>query len=261
MSVYFLPALISLLFKLIILAVAMRGGKVSTVFLSLIVIFAFHNAIELIGYFMFLNGHDIDIFFRPYYVASIFMATYVLLHGLALSGLNNKYSTLILLTLATSLSIVSLYGDAIVAGQYSIGYSATAVEGPYYWVFALYVPIVLLSNVAVLTNGYKRAETQLDSIRCAYSLVALAPLIITFSVAIIFKLADSGLNAAGIVPVATTLFLIIVLKSESQHKLSDVRRFLPFSLERKTSSKWMSMLIPSIKRTLIKTYSVTLKRK
>ena len=41
---------------------------------------------------------------------------------------------------------------------------------------------------------------------------------------------------------ATTLFLAIVLVTESKHKLSDIRRFLPMSPERKTTNRLMDLL-------------------
>jgi len=38
------------------------------------------------------------------------------------------------------------------------------------------------------------------------------------------------------------LFLIIVLKTESKHKLSDIKRFLPMSLENQTANIFLEQL-------------------
>jgi len=50
------------------------------------------------------------------------------------------------------------------------------------------------------------------------------------------------LTAAGILPIATTIFLVIVLKTESKHELSDIRRLLPLSLERQTANSFLNLL-------------------
>jgi len=56
-----------------------------------------------------------------------------------------------------------------------------------------------------------------------------------------------NVNAAGILPVATALFLAILLKGESKHKLSDIRRFLPFSPERKITGDIMELVDAYVK--------------
>lgn len=236
MSVYFLPALISLVFKLFILVLVLRGGKISGLFLSLILIFACHNAIELIGYIQFSNNQAIELMFRSYYVISTFLITFILLHGLAISERNSNLTTFVLIAITMSVSVLMLFTDSIIAGHYSIGYSVTAIQGPFYLAFVLYLVAKLLANVVTLLQGYLRAKSTLGSIRCAYSLVALAPVMIVVVTAIILKMTNSGINAAGIFPIATTLFLLLIVKGESQHKLMDIRRFLPFSAERKAAT-------------------------
>lgn len=242
MSMYFVPALASLLFKLFVLLTALRGGKVSTLFISLIVAFACHNAIELGGYIQFLSGQSVEVFFRPYYVATIYMLMYMLLHGLAISRLENIYTTTGLVLIASTLSALVLFTDIIVAGQSSIGYSVTAIKGQYYWLFALYLLISLFASLAVLLYRYGSAASQLESTRCLYSVFALSPVMFVFLLGIVLKITDAGINIAGILPVATAIFLAIVLKGESKHQLSDVRRFLPFSPERAISNNVMTLV-------------------
>jgi len=149
MSVYFVPALASLLFKLFVLVTTARRGKVSTLFLSLICVFAIHNAVELIGYVQFMNNQSVDVMFRLYYVATIYLLMYVLLHGLAISRLDSTYTTAALIVVATGLSSSVLFTDAIIVGQYAIGYSVTALKGSHYWLFVLYVLITLSSNISM----------------------------------------------------------------------------------------------------------------
>lgn len=242
MSIYFAPALISLLFKLIVLGYVLKGARVSIVFLSLIVVFALHNAIEISGYLYFENTDVDGTFLRLYYVATAYAILYMFLHGLAVSKLGSTRSTSILVAIATTLSAGLLFTDFIIAGQYSIGYSVSAVKGSFYWLFASYLLITLTCNVCVTFYGYRNAKSQMDSVRCFHSLLALAPIMLVFFLAIIFKITNVGINATGLVPLATALFLAIVLNTESKHKLSDLRRVMPLSTERETTNNLMDLL-------------------
>ncbi|NKB78130.1 MAG: hypothetical protein GKR96_14135 [Gammaproteobacteria bacterium] len=44
-------------------------------------------------------------------------------------------------------------------------------------------------------------------------------------------------NAMIVLPLATTAFILISLKGKSTHQLTDLRRYLPFSLEKKASKE------------------------
>jgi len=247
MSIYFAPALVGLLFKPFVLAYALRSGGVSVLFLSLIAVFAAHNAIEVLAYFSVHSEVAINSFFRLYYVATAFVVLYLLLHGLSVSKLESTLTTSILVVLCTSLSGLMLFTDSIIAGQYSIGYTTTAIKGYLYWLFAAYILIALLSNFIVIFYGHRSAKSRLDSVRCTYTLYALAPIMLVILTALTFKITDIGINTAGLMPIATALFLGILLKTESKHKLSDLRRLIPLSAERQTSYKFMDLLDSYIK--------------
>ncbi|MBX2847433.1 MAG: hypothetical protein KTR16_03880 [Acidiferrobacterales bacterium] len=242
MSVYFLPALLALLFKLFVMAFVLKGGRVSKLFLTLVVVFAIHNAIEVMGYFDVQNGNAVTVFFRLYYVATVYVLLYILLHGLSVSKLENNALTAVLISAATGLSFLMLFSNLIVAGQYSIGYTMTANKGPLYWLFALFLFATLIGNFIALFIGYSRAKSQIDSVRCVHSFFALTPVVLTFMAAIVFKMADININATGLVPIATAMFLAIMLKTESKHKLSDLRRVMPLSPERQTTQAMMDLL-------------------
>jgi len=243
MSIFFLPALISLLFKLFILGhVVLNAARVSIVFLSLIVIFAIHNSIELLGYFQFMTGEAENIFFRLYYVASVYMTLYILLHGLSVSKMEKSLVSSALIFGTTLLAGLILFTDLIVGGQYSIGYSMSAIKGPLYWIFAANLLIISSCSFIVLFLGYRRAKSHLDSVRCVHSLFALTPVILVILLGVILKIAGVNFNATGMVPIATTIFLIIVLRTESKHKLSDLRRLMPLSPERQISNNIMDLI-------------------
>lgn len=242
MSIFFIPALLSLLLKIYILIVNLTRDKISIVFLSLIIIFAIHNGVELFGYLSLFSNGDTSSFFRPYYVITLYLISYLLLHGLTVSGYENKVITSILLSSATLLSFLIIFSDSIIKGYTPIGYSVTAIEGEYYPILSAFVLISLFSTVVALLHGYRSASSSLHAKRCLYSLYALTPIILAFSLAFIFKMVRIEFNAAGIVPIATSIFLVVLLKTEERHKLSDIRKFLPLSLEKETSKNFMSIL-------------------
>jgi len=246
MNIAFLPALISLIFNLVVLAHLFRGGRVSKLFLWLIIVFASHNAIEFIG---FVNGASkdaghasIEWMFRLYYGTTTFVLLAMFLHATSVSKTNNNIVTSISSVVACAISFCLLFTDLIVSGYYSIGYSASAEKGPLFQLFSIYVFVTLFGGAYVTFKGYRTAASQIESVRCFLSLMALAPMTLVCVMAMLFKILDLPVNATGLIPIATTLFLVIVLKTESKHRLSDLRRVMPLSLERQTTARMMDLL-------------------
>ncbi|MCH2191527.1 MAG: hypothetical protein MK188_11435 [Gammaproteobacteria bacterium] len=247
MNIYFLPSLLSLAFNLFVLAYVIRGGSVSRVFTTIVVVFAIHNGIEFFGYLLDANPATVETMFRLYYVATVFVMLYMLLYALSVSKLESLITTSISIGIATVLSCLILFFDSVVAGVYSIGYSVSATKGEYYNLFSLYIFSTLLLGFITTYIGHLRAKSELDSMRCLHSLLALTPITLVFATAMIFKILNIGINATGLVPIATALFLAIMLKTESRHKLSNLRRLLPLSLERQTTARMMDLLDEYIK--------------
>ena len=244
MSLLLLPASISLLLKLFILWTVIKGGRVSILFLSLIAIFALHNAVEIfaLSYMLFYQGSHIEQILRPFYIITVFAIMYITLHALTISETIKKTMTVSLVVIASALSSLILLSDFIIAGHYSIGYSISAVKGSYDWLFAAAAIIGVSISVGVLVYGYRNAATQIKSTRCLYSLYALIPIFLVAFITVTCKLLNIPLNATAIMPIATTVFLFIVIKTESKHKLSEIKRLLPMSLERKTADNFLNML-------------------
>ena len=244
MNLLLLPALISLLLKLFILWTATKGGRVSIIFLSLIAIFALHNAVELfaLSYMLFYQSSHIEQILRPFYIITVFAIMYITLHALTVSEIINKTMTVCLITIATITSSLILLSDLVIAGHYSIGYSISAVKGDYYWLFAATAILGISTSVSVLAYGYRNAATQIKSTRCLYSIYALIPIFLVGLTTVTCKLLNIPFNATAIMAIASTLFLFIVIKTESKHKLSEIKRLLPMSLERKTADNFLNML-------------------
>ena len=242
MSVYFIPALISLIFKLLILLYIIRGGKVSTVFLCLIVSFGILNIIELVGYLNASTSQSFELVLRFYYSVIVLAIMFMLLYSLKVAKLEYTAVITSLAVVATGIVGLIFSTDMIIAGQYSIGYSISAELGNQYWIFAVFLFSSLIASIGVCVYGINTAKKHLDSVRCIYTLIALCPVLLVFFLSTVFKLTQVNVNATGFLAMATTLFLAIVLVTESKHKLSDIRRFLPMSPERKTTNRLMDLL-------------------
>ena len=78
-------------------------------------------------------------------------------------------------------------------------------------------------------------------IRCSYVLLAFSPLIVSCLFVIGLMAMGIPINATIIMPITTTIFLFVIIKSESKHKLTDLRRYLPRSSERQTSKEIMEL--------------------
>ena len=201
MSIVLIPALISLFFKLFVLAYAARGGRVSVLFLSLIIVFGIHNTVEATGYIQFLIGkpeETVAITFKLYYIATVYLLLYIILHALKVSKIEKALITSSLVITANLLCIGILFTDSIIEGHRIISYTMTAVKGPYYWAFSAYVISILSLSLISLIYGKQRAPTQLDATRCKYSLLALLPIFSVFLLVIILKTLKITINAAGL---------------------------------------------------------------
>lgn len=182
---------------------------------------------------------SIDWIFRPYYVCLIWGLILMCLFSIKTSILEHKFKHLLSLLVLSgiSFSFFILTTDIIVEGVVSIGYSATAIKGEMFGVFLVFSSACLLFIVVILSIGIYKAQSDTSKNNCLWALLALMPIIIVGASISILLSFNIKINFAGILPIATSLFLIVMLKTEDSHNLSDFRRFLPLSLESKTSRK------------------------
>jgi len=240
MSVYVLPALIALLAKMAILISAYRSIQNSRTFFNMVIVFGLHNLCEFLVFVQFGEA-NFGYVLTAYYVTSVWGLAFVLFYALEISQNKGRVLTQAIAGLAVVLSIVLLTSNMLVDGARSIGYVMTAVRGPFYWVFQLYSAAMFLLIVGFLVSGYRRAREHIVEIQCLSMLCALSPLVILGFLVMLLMNMGFNINAATILPIATTAFLVIALLSESKHGLTDIRRFLPWSPEKRTSNEIMDI--------------------
>ncbi len=239
-----LPAAISFFIKIAILWFARETVSFGrpTILLGLILICAMHNVCEFLTYSNFLAGKSPDLLFRSYYVLLCGMLAYMLAYAAEVSNLKPKWLYPLLVAICTIVGSAILFTDLVVAGYTTIGYSITAIRAEHYWLFQLTALPLLISTAAVLIAGYIKSDEHIIQIRCLYTLLGLAPLIICIISVIVLMAMGFKINAMMIIPISSTLFILITLKTEAQHRLTDVRRMIPYSIERTTSNEIQNVI-------------------
>lgn len=235
------PALIGLVLKLILLAYAVIGRNASASLIALIVTLALHNLIELVGYVLLPEHQSLTMLFRSYYVVGIVGLLLISHLAVTTSKISLSWPTPLFASWALLLISMVVFSDQIVDGYYAIEYAISATQGDYYLAFALFPPLVLLTVMVLLYLGLRRAGSQLDASRCLYWLVALTPIILGALLILSFKLFDLHSNVAGLISLATTFFTYLIIRSTTEQRLTDIRRFLPFTIERRTAAKLLEI--------------------
>jgi hypothetical protein len=242
-SIYILPALLALMAKLFLLFFARNGRTGSSIFLPMLLLFACHNLAEVLAYIEYFNGDYSTHILRWYYVMTLCGGAAILVYALQIS---NSLGSLWIVSVAavalsSGLSLIILLTDSVVSGATSIAYAPTAEQGQQYWLFQLLFVGMLFLISGVLIRGYLKAKDHVAEIQCGYTLLGLLPIVIVALSVVTLMSFGVNLNAAGIIPICTTFFLLITIKGELTHKLTDIRRHIPFSLERQTSSQIMDI--------------------
>jgi len=231
MSYLFMPAVIALLIKLLILVTASNRSQPSTLFLPLVCVLACHNLCEVLGFFEFAKNGSLSFLLNVYYMITISVVLIIYFYAIEVSRSTKNIGKYIAFSGTGVLAVLILFTDAVIAGDKSIGYIITAIQGEYYFLFQLFVLIMIAVIIRELVNGYRYADNHNAQIQCVVSIIAFAPVIIVGFIAMASLYFGFNLSGAVLFPIATTLFLLIMLMNESKHNLTDVRRFVPFSSE------------------------------
>jgi len=242
-SLFVIPALVALVIKVWVLLLSRNSGATSAVFITMVMLFACHNLAEVLGFLEYFSGERQTLMLRWYYVMSTCVYAVMLFYSRDVSTVfsNNKYFGIAVSVFVVLMCFLFMFTNLIVAGSTSIGYVMTAVRGDYYWLYQVSSIFSLFLIGWMLLKGYRTTEDHITEIKCGYTLIALAPVVIGVFLVVVLMALDVPINAAGVFPVLTTLFILITLKNESSHGITDIRRHVPFSLERKSAREIMNI--------------------
>ena len=241
MNIYILPAILAFIVNAYILINISQHKKVTTAFIALVLIFLMHHTAEVLSFIEFFKDRHLNTILKIYYASTIGALFTILIYSKKISNIKIKHLDLALIAAAVILSSLTLFTDQIIAGNTSLGYVMTAVKGPLYFLFQIFSITLLIGSLLILASGYTNAKSNIAQIQCSYTLLALLPLVIVSITTIALMALGYKINAIITLPIASTAFLFITMRNESKHKLTDIRRFMPFSAERKASQEIMSL--------------------
>ena len=238
---YIIPAILAVIANAYILVCITKQRNQSSAFIALVLIFLIHHACEIFSFIEFFKNRQMDLILRVYYAATISALFGIIIYSKKISCLRLNFFDFSCISTAIAIALLVLFTDQIIIGNTSLGYVMTAVKGPKYFIFQFFAIGLLFTSVSFLIYGFITTNNNTTQIQCSYILLALSPLVIISSIIIILMEAGYKINAVGLLPIASALFLLITMRSESEHRLTDIRRFMPFSSERKTSREIMEI--------------------
>jgi hypothetical protein len=178
---------------------------------------------------------------RAYYSISLLGLCSVFAYVLSVVRSSAKRVLLSVYLSALFLSVLIIFSDIIIAGIEPLGHTRTAIRGDMYYIFQGFALMMLGLIIASLVRGYLQPKDHLMQIQCSYSLIAILPLLIANLGLLLVMAIGYNVNAAIVMPVVLVAFILITLVGESKHRITDVRRFMPYSAERHTSNQIMEI--------------------
>lgn len=249
MSTYALPALLALLSKLWVYIFVRNSSVTSSEFLWLLCFFGINNLSEFLIITQLFDDALTDSLLRIYYVSAIFCLAYMCLFARALTGGSGRHNILnyALLSIATIISGLVYFTDAIIEGFVSIGYTVTRIQGDFYTI----IPIVALCGftliVVTILRTYLTTVEMRVQLKCFYAGFSLLPLIIMTCFVLVMMQLGFGFTGAVLMPLVTTLFLLLIILTQKHTDIINIQHRLPFSYQRKKERELLHVYRSHIK--------------
>ena len=240
--IYTIPAVLGILIKLSILYFASTSQR-SKPFILFITLLSVHNLSELLLFYYQFSGSDALFAMRMYYACIAGVAAGMCVYAVDITKTKNKnLIQLIIFSLFSVFSLLVMFTPWIIIGSQPISYAITAIKGNYYYLFQLMAICSIVFTLFILVRTFLSTKETQTKIKSAYLLASLIPGVLISIGVIMLMNAGYQINAMSIFPIGTTLVVLITLKGESKHQMTDIRRFLPFSKERKISNQLMDII-------------------
>ncbi len=230
------PSLIGFLIKLYFIYIS-RSSISKNNFSALLLICAFHSLCECVTLISLSFGNNVELLFRMYYVLIIWWFGYSFIYACEISNLNKLFQKSALLTTVV-ISALILLTDLVISGYHSNGFSITADRERFFGIAPAFVLLMSVASIAILVvvKTSSKSETK-NKVKAHFLLIAMLVPVVVITAVIIAMTLHLKMNAMIAFPVATTLFFLFIIQSEKKHKLSDMLRFNPFSLESKFTNE------------------------
>ena len=240
--IYAVPAVLGLLIKLSILYFA-KTSHLSKAFILFISLLSIHNFSELLLFYHFFTETDATIALRMYYSCLAGVLAGMSVYATQVS--KPEWLELIIKISMAGFTIfcgLTMFTSFIVEGFVPIDHGITAIKGSYYAIFQSIAVCAMAYTLFVLVRACRTSKKTQQKIRSAYVLASLFPAIIIALAVLALMQFGIELNAMTVLPIGTTLIVLITLKAENKHNLTDIRMYLPFSKERQTSQDLIKIM-------------------
>lgn len=140
--------------------------------------------------------------------------------------------------LCVSLEALLLFTPWLIKDYETMSHTVTRVPGPLYFLFEVYVLLLSVGIVAALIYGATKESNASRRARATTVLFAVAPmLLVAVFVVAALHIGMRRFNAALVMPIATTYFLLVTAYAVHQYRLFDIQFYIPWSKvrQRKTA--------------------------
>ncbi|HLQ24486.1 MAG TPA: helix-turn-helix domain-containing protein [Acidiferrobacterales bacterium] len=246
-TIYEIPSLLALIFKLVLLAYAAKSpvkNSLTRIYLILLVLMFCFDFVEFTGLTLYkLYGFDIDLanLFGVSHFIFLIAFIAVMLHislllGLDAEALRGRERYLFLLYLPVIfLEYLLLFTDELVIGFKPYLYTILCNPGPLYFLFETYAVLYLVAALVNLIYGARRTRFPVISrTRNRLWLLALAPSTLLLSYLIIANhFGWTRLASTFYFPITLTFFLVITTYATHRYRLFEIEFYIPWSKVRK----------------------------
>ncbi|MEM7360566.1 MAG: helix-turn-helix domain-containing protein [Pseudomonadota bacterium] len=196
--------------------------------------FAVQNASEFFAYDLFAKNISADTFFKVYYsiTLGLLSSIYLFVKDDASELQRRVFHVMLVTGVAVSLAI--FFTPYLINGHVPGAYPIQAQKGDFFAIYLLYGISCLVGIVVTIIHNYLSSKDPESRLVQLYIVKAFSPFLLVAAYVALGMLFSFPVNASGLFPIATTLFILITIHSRctSTYEIEkDPRSSIPFSSE------------------------------
>jgi hypothetical protein len=221
--IYALPALAAIIVKAAMLWWSRKLILETWPFFAFLFFLAVHNCFEIAFYVEPSPAFKTAMMYG-YYVAAVVALGFGVVFGVGLWRPELAGKTAVWTTACSGLIAVLILGtDYVVAGFEPLNFSYTRVPGPAYVIFPIWAVGCLAAMVTAIVMSIRYAGSNYVKARNSLILAGFMPFVLVTGIVPLLMIMGFHINAAMVVPITTTIFLLIVLHALTHDAIFDVR--------------------------------------
>lgn len=234
-----MPAIFALAAKLLLLTYTTRSGnkeKYTLFFTWFLIALGIQNLGEVAHFFALESGDSslLNTSLNLYYLGAILSLPAILAFALEISvtrgSLKLNLIWQVCLSLCVLLVVLVLSTNLIIDGYQIIAFSAKRIPGEYFFLLEILLISVAIGTLGLFIYGSANGPSFRMKMINTYMLIGIAPLVLTVVVVtLLLRIFDANYNAAIILPIAVTFFLVVTTYAIHHHKLFDIQFMLPWT--------------------------------